>query len=187
MDDTSLDAAVMMTHPATTAMISSECLSADGASDAIMRYNDAFTMVDADARLAEWISGKLETVRAQRCDSELMTMENELNSWRMTVDGLMDYQNMLYNEFFSSLTSTTEVTSTAFIEACDADFDMMVTVASLPIPGPAADAVPCGAYQEMTDVRADLMGLQTSASTAEAKKMFYDQKVEEQCEDLAQK
>ena len=106
MDDASLDAAVMMTHPATMAMISSECLSADGASDAIMRYNDAFAMVDADARLAEWISGKLETVRAQRCDSELMTMENELDSWKMTVDGLMDYQNMLYNEFFSSLTST---------------------------------------------------------------------------------
>ena len=102
----------------------------------------------------------METVRAQTCDAELVNMENELLGWTMTSSGLLDYQSKLYHEFFSSLTSTTEATATDFIEACDAMFAAMGnSVDMLEIPGPAADAIPCGAYQEMTDVRADLMGL----------------------------
>jgi hypothetical protein len=154
MDDAALDAAVMMTHPAADAMISDMCLGADGASDAVMRYNAAFATNDADARLAKWIDTRLETVRAQTCDAELVNMENELLGWTMTSSGLLDYQSKLYHEFFSSLTSTTEATVTDFIEACDAMFAAMGnSVDMLEITGPAADAIPCGAYQEMTDVR----------------------------------
>lgn len=125
MDDAALDAAVRMAHPATDAVISDMCLGADGASDAVLRYNTAFETNDADARLAEWISTRLETVRAQTCDSELVDMENALLSWTMTSSGLLDYQNKLYNEFFSSLTSTTEGSATAFITACDDEFAAM--------------------------------------------------------------
>ena len=45
-------------------MIPGQCAAATGAADAVLRYNTAFDLNDADAALALWIQGREETVRA---------------------------------------------------------------------------------------------------------------------------
>ena len=68
--------------------------------------------------------------------------------------GFMATRDTLYNEFFSALTSTAEMTSEAFFAACDALFVPMTAQADLlDIPGPPAGVTPCSAWQEMNDVR----------------------------------
>ena len=86
-------------------------------------------------------------------------MSTGYQAWEALTDGFSTYQSQLFNNFFSSLSSTTASTSAEFFTACDANFTPMLGPDLLPIPGPATLESPCDVYQDMVDLRSDLEDL----------------------------